>query len=178
MKNRLLPAAYLCGDLNMLRCFGDLEARTVVVSSDPADLTFSSRFCKEVCVVSDVERDPEAVLVELERAGGSEAVKPVLFYGTDAMLLLVSRNRARLGAKFSFLMPGAELIEALVDKNQFGRLAPVLGIRVPRTLASRDVSSADEIARELPFPCVLKPKQHTGWSRSDAVRAAGGRPRK
>jgi D-aspartate ligase len=178
MNSERHPAAFLCGDLNMLRCFADFAPHVVVLSSDDEDVTFLSKYCKERRIIASVERDPESALVDLERLAEGKESKPVLFYGTDAMLLLLSRNRARLGSRFSFLMPSESMVEALVDKTSFAELAPRAKIPVPRTLSSHDVRTIREIERELSFPCVLKPKQHTGWSRSEAVRAIGGRPRK
>jgi D-aspartate ligase len=178
MNSEKYPPAFLCGDLNMLRSFADFGPHVVVISSDGEDVTFLSKHCKEGCVIADVERDPESALSDLEHLASERSAKPVIFYGTDAMLLLVSRNRARLAPRLSFLMPSESVVEALVDKTSFANFAARVGIPAPRTLSSHDVASAKEIERELALPCVLKPKQHTGWSRSQAVRAIGGRPRK
>src|SRR5262249_33844126 len=156
----------------------DFGPRVVVISSDAEDVTFLSRHCKESRVIADVERDPAAALADIEALPGDTQKKPVLFYGTDAMLLLLSRNRERLLPRFSFLMPSESMVEALVDKTSFAKLARSADIPTPRSLSSHDVASPREIEAELSFPCILKPKQHTGWSKSDAVRAIGGRPRK
>jgi len=170
------PAAVLHGDLNMLRCFVGSGVRTVALSSDPSSLTFYSRHCGQRRLIADCGVDPVAAVADLRALGRLLPGRPVLFYGDDATLLLVSRNRAELAERFRFLLPEAGLVEALVDKLRFAALARELALPVPRTVSSAEHRTADAIARALPGPWILKPFCHLGWRTSSAVLGLGVGP--
>ena len=168
-------AAVVCGDLNLLRCFVGRGIPTLVVAWDPEEVTLRSRFCRESRVIAK-PTDAERALADLEEIGRAYRHRPVLYYGTDDMLLLVSRARERLSKYFLFQMPDAELIEALVDKSRFQSLAEERGLPIPPALACDERTSAAEILERVGLPCAFKPSTHIGWLRSGASR--DGRPRK
>jgi predicted ATP-grasp superfamily ATP-dependent carboligase/CelD/BcsL family acetyltransferase involved in cellulose biosynthesis len=172
------PIAVLHGDLNMLRCFARAGIRTVSLASDPDAPTFFSRHCGERRVIADSVADPTAALADLLALGRLLPDRPILYYGDDALLLLISRHRAKLAERFRFRMPPAALIEALVDKARFVALARERELPVPRTLLSSDARRAGEIARLLPLPVILKPTSHLGFRRSPAVLGLGKGPLK
>jgi predicted ATP-grasp superfamily ATP-dependent carboligase len=180
--------AVLCGDLNMLRCFaGAAPARaglararvpTITVSTDPRDLTFASRYIERRAVVADPASQPRRTAEDLAALGQRIGGRPALFYGTDAMLLCVSRQRDVLAPHLRFLLPEAALIEALVDKTRFAELAARLDLPVPRTVTSRELHAAENARARVPPPCVIKPRTHIGWYRSAPIREEGGRKQK
>lgn len=171
------PAAVLCGDLNMLRCFAGSDVRAVVVSPNPTEPAFFSRHCGERRMMADPRRDPAGAVRDLLAIGRLHDEPPALFCGDDATLLAVSRGRAELGACFRFLLPDAELVEALLDKTRFAELARRLDLPVPRTRAGIFAESADDVAREVPPPCIVKPHTRVGWTGSAAVAGLGEPPK-
>jgi D-aspartate ligase len=169
--------AVLCGDLNMLRCFTGSGVRTCVVTDDPDQPTLYSRYLEDQWIIASPRHEPERAVTDLETLGASYTERPVLYYGDDAMLLLVSRHRERLESYFRFLMPPAADIEALTDKSRFGDLARERDLPVPRTFSSRELGSPEVALTHLALPCILKPSSHVGWF---AAQVAGGegRPKK
>lgn len=170
--------AVLCGDLNMLRCFVKSEVPVIVVSSDPHDVTFHSRYCQHKKVIANTLSEPDKAVHDLIELGSKFSEKPVLFYGDDAMLLLVSRNRERLSKYYRFLLPEVDLVEDLVDKTRFANLASRFGFPAPKMVLSRQVKSAKEIMNYLSTPCVLKPNLRVGWFESKTIMNDGGKPQK
>jgi predicted ATP-grasp superfamily ATP-dependent carboligase len=168
----------LHGDLNMLRCFAGAGVRAVVLSSDPDAPSFFSRHCAQRRILPDPGAEPEAAIAALRELGKLLPGRPVLFYGDDAMLLLVSRHREELRARFRFALPEAERVEALVDKRRFAALAQELDLPAPRTLVSSSSGAEDaaQIAALLPPPVILKPFCHVGWRTSQAVLGLGEGP--
>jgi D-aspartate ligase len=156
------PAAVVCGDLNLLRCFAGHDVSTIVAAWHPAEATLRSRYCRERALIAPPE-EPERALADLEELGKRQPDRPVLYYGCDKLLLLVSRHRERLQRWYRFRMPSEERIEQLVDKIAFAKLAAARNLHVPETVASEEVGSVAELARSIPLPCVLKPANHTGW---------------
>jgi predicted ATP-grasp superfamily ATP-dependent carboligase len=120
--------------------------------------------------------DPVGALADLMAIGKSYAQRPVLYYGTDDMLLLISRNREALSEYFRFRMPGRELIEDLVDKARFQALAQERGLPVPPALSCTRETPAAWVLEQVGLPVALKPSTHIGWLRSGA--STDGKPRK
>jgi predicted ATP-grasp superfamily ATP-dependent carboligase len=162
----------------MLRCFAPAGVQTLVVCTSADNLTFRSRHCRQRFIMTDPHRDSDAALADLLALGRSFDSPPVLFYGDDATLRLVSRRRAELAQCYRFLMPDPQRIEELTDKAAFACLAQRLGLPVPRTLLSCDVDSAEQALQSLELPCVLKPNSHIGWFRSQMILEEGGSPQK
>jgi D-aspartate ligase len=181
---RLMPTnanstpAVLLGSIPMLRCFAGTGIRTVLARPDPRDPGFWSRHCRERRAIVDPKDDAMGTIRDLVALGADLGVRAPLYYGDDAMLLALSRGRSALEPYFRFLMPPAEMIEALVDKAQFSDLARERSIPVPRALYSSSVRGPADVLAELRLPVVLKPTVHIGWRTSSAVMKKGGRPRK
>lgn len=170
------PPAVLHGDVNMLRCFAGTDVRAVVVSPDPDSPSFFSRHGWQRRVLADARVAPQAALSELCALGRLFGDRPALFYGDDAMLLLVSRNREALAPLYRFLLPPAELVEGLVDKLRFAAIARERGLPAPRTVTSWEASSAAEIARIVPPPVILKPFSHLGFYNARSIVELGVGP--
>jgi predicted ATP-grasp superfamily ATP-dependent carboligase len=170
--------AVLVGDLNMLRSFAGTGVPTTVVARKSQDLTFLSRHCAERATIPDPRVDEAGAVEGLIAVAAAGADRPVLFYGDDSMLLLLSRHRDRLNEFYRYRMPPASLIEACVDKCRFAELAARSGVPVPRGVRSAEQPTAEGIVREVGLPCVIKPNQGIEWFRSEAVRRAGGKPQK
>jgi len=180
--------AVLCGDLNMVRCFSGAAPREaglpisripfVVVSTRADDPTLGSRHVARRAGLPDPASNPDrtrdALLALVEQIGG----RPALFYGTDAMLLCVSRNREALSRVYRFSMPPATRVEELVDKARFSELARHLELPVPETCTSLEASTREEFCARVALPCVVKPFNHTAFRRSSILVEEGGLPRK
>jgi predicted ATP-grasp superfamily ATP-dependent carboligase len=172
------PVAVLWGDLNMLRCFSSTSVPTLVVTSSPEEPVLRSRHCRSARVITSPKSDPDRALEDLVSVSGDLAERAPLFFGDDTALLLVSRNRATLAPRFRLDLPEADLIEALVDKSSFARLASERDLPVPPTFVWPDDFRAPTDLGDIGFPCFVKPDNHVGWLRSLPVRRAGGVPRK
>src|SRR5262249_32072691 len=99
----------------------------------------------------------------------------VLFCTEDSHLLLVSRFRHRLEPAFRFVLADEQLIEDLVDKARFQRLAESLCLAVP---ASRRICTTDGSSPPRPplnFPVIIHPPTRdnawgTIWGKRKAVQ--------
>jgi predicted ATP-grasp superfamily ATP-dependent carboligase len=80
----------------------------------------------------------------------------VLFYNGDHDLLMVSRNRARLRGSFDFVIADENLVEDLVDKERFYRMAKNLDLPVPPNVTFDPKSSGPNDV-DTGFPLVVKP---------------------
>lgn len=148
------PIACVMGDIDMLRPLGLAEIPCAVMAKRGAMPRFS-RYNRQTLEWGDAWQEPQKVLELLMDFGRSQTERPVLFYEHDAYLLLISRNRERLGEYFRFLLPDAELVEDIVDKLRFRDLAERVGLPVPRTQLLYSDSAWSDV--DLKFPFIVKP---------------------
>lgn len=87
----------------------------------------------------------------------------VLMANTDWRIRVMAKHREQLEAYYQLPIPPLEVIEQVMDKQGFERLATAQGMPVPRSFYE-DFSQADDsnwtpqpVPDDLPFPVVAKP---------------------
>jgi len=156
MSAATLPMACVMGDMDLVRALGLARVPCAAVAK-PGAAPRGSRFVRSSLPWVDAWEDPGAMLEVLLAFAATQPLPPVLFYEEDRGLLLVSRNRERLAGAFRFVLADAELVEDLVDKSRFQRLAERLALPVPasRRLDPATLSGAADV--DLRFPLIVKP---------------------
>ncbi|MEO8621555.1 MAG: ATP-grasp domain-containing protein [bacterium] len=102
---------------------------------------------------SDPDGFVKRIALELER-GGPAVVLPM----TESSTIPASLHRTEIeSAGGKMLLPPHDVLLRVFDKNGMTELARSLGIAVPRTWVVEAGSDAATLARELPYPVVLKP---------------------
>jgi predicted ATP-grasp superfamily ATP-dependent carboligase len=81
----------------------------------------------------------------------------VLFPADDASLVTLSRNREELETRYRVVAQDWSVVRRLIEKRLTYELADRHGIPCPRISTTRDPAEALEFAREIGFPCLLKP---------------------
>jgi D-aspartate ligase len=144
------------GDVDLVRALG-LAGIAVAFFGFPDASARFSRHVHAVLPWVDPWTRQDELLAALLRFGRAQAEPPVLYPQTDATLLLASRHREQLAEVFRFVLADAELIEKLVDKARFERLAEHLGLPVPP--AQRVLIGPDRPppSLEVAFPLIVKP---------------------
>jgi D-aspartate ligase len=157
------PLACVIGDMDLVRPLG-LEGIRCAVLTEPLGLSRYSRFTAAALDWVDSATEPERMIDVLLDFARAQPEPPILYYGKDWDLLLVSRERDRLRTAFRFAIADAELVETLVDKWRFQTLAEQLDLPVPR---SRHLSadSIEPSELDLEFPLIAKPltRQNATW---------------
>jgi D-aspartate ligase len=158
--------ACVIGDLSLIRAIGRARIPiAAVLTSKEYGYFAQSRYVKQTLFTPDPAIDPTGVVRELVQFGRAQRERPVLYFGGDFDLLMVSRHRDALSPWFRFHLPPAEMVENLVDKTRFAALAARLGLPTPPThvielgTATRDL----KLAQWSHFPCILKPSLRDHW---------------
>lgn len=100
----------------------------------------------------------EVLVEELVRLGKAQfsGMRPVLFLTQEESVKTISQHRERLSAFYRFNLPRAGVVDALLHKQGFQRLAEQLGSPIPPLVHIR--APADLPALEnLHYPAVVKP---------------------
>ena len=144
------------GDMDLVRPLGLAGVDCVVAVPEGAAARFS-RFTKTALEWTSPWERPTELLDTLQKFGQTQTERPVLFFENDGELLFVSRNRNELGRYFRFTLPDESLIEDLVDKARFQRLAERLSLPVPPSCRLSVDEQHDFAALKLRYPLVVKP---------------------
>jgi len=134
-----------------------------------------SRFALETFQYPAPQRQAEAFasrIAELAAAQPGTLVLPM----TEASTLSLSIHRERIfGAGGRMVLPSHEQVLRAFDKQQTTELARSLGIAVPRTILVNNTDEAEDAARSLEYPVVLKPRASEELGQRGNVQT-GGRP--
>jgi predicted ATP-grasp superfamily ATP-dependent carboligase len=134
------------------------------VGSSPQNSFCRTRVCERVLFTDTTS---EALIETLEALGPQLSEPAVLVLCADEAVDLVSRHRERLKAWFHIALPDHDTVETLMDKVSFYRLAQERGLAIPPTRFLESRADAEAAARELVFPCVVKPPAKSPrWTRN------------
>jgi predicted ATP-grasp superfamily ATP-dependent carboligase len=131
-------------------------------------------FCRtnacEKIVYLDTEDDE--FIDGLVALGKSFAQKAVLFPSTDLCVLRISRHRRVLAPYYHIALPPPEVVEKLMNKLSFLEYALEENLPIPKTFLLRQRAEAVQAAKELTFPCILKPPMKTAlWEKHTTIKA-------
>ena len=128
------PPVVLMGGINLIRALGLAGIPAIVVSSDPYEPAFASRYCMGRCILPPLD-NAEAVVDALvalgDRLTADLGRRVPLMYGSDDALEIVNAHRERLQRYFLFQLCDRDVGTALIAKDSFDRFARDRGLPVP-----------------------------------------------
>jgi predicted ATP-grasp superfamily ATP-dependent carboligase len=161
--------ALLMGDRNIAVALRATGADVVVVGGRTVAARFS-RFADDW--LDDPRPDEDALVARLLERARSCPGPSVLFYQFDDALLFISRRRDELGKELLFALPSVELVEQLVDKAAFQRLAARMHLPVPEARVV-ELPVATDAMSGLELPILIKPlRRDPAWTAASPAKAA------
>ena len=157
------------GGLCVTRSLGRLGVRVYAADSDPAALSFYSKYCRGSFVWDLDNLAPEQSVEHLIRIGRQIGRNAVLIPTTDAAAMLVAGYASELAHQFVFPHLPVDLAPSLCNKKAMYLLAGSLGVPTPRTCFPASKCHAAEFADEAAFPLILKISDDTK-AKSEAAR--------
>ena len=163
-----IPAVVLGGGHNALGVFRSLGRKGIKVTAvhtNKRDVALRSKFCTALIAPYDPRDESDRYADFLLSLPSSS--RPALIATGDAEVLAASRYRERLLTRYRYIMPTHDVIEALIDKRLFSKLAVRHGMLVPR---SYEIERDDDVAAaagEIVYPCVIKPARSHAWGNAE-----------
>lgn len=143
-------------DTNSLGLARSLSEKSIPVIRVTPKNWFNSKF--SVSVISPpIAEKPNDFLKFLIKLGQKRPSRDVLFPTSDNGLILISKNKEKLKDYFEPVASNWETTEKIVDKSITYDFAKALHIPVPATFVPEDTNEVRHIAREIKYPCLLKP---------------------
>lgn len=161
--NNQLPHAIVVGldcmtGVQTARILAGHKIPVIGIASNPDHYCAKTRVCERILAA---DTKSEAFIETLESLGPSLPQKAVLVPCTDMSVLLISRYRRRLAEWYHVSLPDEAVVEMLMDKISFVTFAQEHGLAIPGTFFIRNRAEAEGAARELSYPCILKPPMKT-----------------
>ncbi|MDZ7339337.1 MAG: hypothetical protein ONB30_12435 [candidate division KSB1 bacterium] len=149
--------------LEVVRALGRRGVPVIGVDADRLRPGSYSRYCLRF-VRSATEG--QGLVDTLMGLGAELGTKAVLFPCGDPQVLTVSGGRTLLEQHYLLPLPEESVVSTLMRKDLFATIAQELGYPIPRTFVAEGEARAEEIARKVRYPCILKPAVRTEqWER-------------
>jgi predicted ATP-grasp superfamily ATP-dependent carboligase len=140
--------------LQTARLLAGHDIPVIAIARDPNHFCCRTNVCQKILIT---DTKSEELIRLLEALGPGLGEKAVLYPCTDMSVLLLSKHRQRLAEWYYLALPDNDVVEMLVDKIRFYHFAKDAGLPLPGTLFLKNRADAEQAARELNFPFILKP---------------------
>lgn len=162
------PTAYVLGGnaagLAVLRSLGRAGVPVVAVLSGDHDFAQRSRYVTRLRAPDPADATQAYIDLLGRQAPG------VLVPTTDASLEAVTEHRGVLAARHLVACPPVEIAQLFLDKLHTSEVADRAGVAAPRTAIPATAAELDALARELAYPCLVKPRESFRYSRAFGVK--------
>jgi predicted ATP-grasp superfamily ATP-dependent carboligase len=163
--------ALIVGEIGLVRSIGEAGIPLYVGSYYADNVSLYSRYCRKR--LHFPHTTSEAFAEEMIRFGKKEGRKMVFFSDDDRAVLTFSRYRDELSPYFYYNLPDHAVVENVLDKRRFGSVARSVGIPVPLTFNPESMEDLQQVAREIAYPCIVKPASKDDWWHPDFLRLVG-----
>ena len=150
--------------LQSARIFSRRGVPVIGVARDRKHFCCKTNVCERIITADTYSDDLIERLVELGTKAGQ---KNVLVLCRDPSVEVVSRRREELEPYYHFLLPDQVVVDTLLDKVGFSKLAITEGFKIPQTYILENTHDAEKASVKLIFPCVMKPNLKTdAWEKA------------
>jgi predicted ATP-grasp superfamily ATP-dependent carboligase len=156
---RARPHAVLVGldtlqGLQAARVLAGHDIPLVGVATDRGHFACRTRVCRDI-VYADTTGD--GLTGTLLAIAGRLPQKAVLYPCHDHAVAVISRDRDAIAEHYHVMLPDANTVAMLMQKDSLYEFARRHGFRVPASVVIREPGDIERASSELRFPCILKP---------------------
>jgi D-aspartate ligase len=140
--------------LQTARILANKGIPVIGIAKDPKHYCCRTRVCDRILIA---DHGDENLIEALEKLGAQLTQKAVLYPCLDPNVFLVSKHRQRLENWYHIVLPAHKIVEKLMNKVSFYKYAQEKGLPISVTRFLDHREDAEIAAKELNYPCVLKP---------------------
>lgn len=158
--------------LGLARSLGRHGVPVIGISPMASAIGMSSRFITPA-ICPNVDSQEEELLKFLQMLSDRVGRKSVFFPTGDNTVLFLAKHKAELQGSYEFVVPDPQLIRQVVGKESVFDLCVKHGIPAPRTVYPKSKGEMIEAAKDIGFPCIMKPVLSPLWWAKDIAEVVG-----
>ncbi len=150
------------------RSLGRNGIATIALDGKNKDLLRFSRYCRgcntfpndpgqQRTYADDIIPNEHVLYELLVKWAGNTDKKPVLYATSDWFTRFLCNWQQELESRFLFHWVPKDVFTTITEKGLIAEFCNKIGIHVPQTLITRPEQEASWIAKETPYPCLVKP---------------------
>lgn len=101
----------------------------------------------------------EELINSLVSFGKNLDQKAVIIPCSDNSVQMISLHRKELEEFYNIILPEHKILELFMDKGEFYKYCQLNGFPIPPTFFPTDESDLENIADNINFPCIIKPRR-------------------
>jgi D-aspartate ligase len=160
--------------LGIARSLGERGVPVLGLSGPQRGCGNHTRYARTV-LCPDSREEPEALAAFLIRLGRQLKQRAVVFPTRDDDLVFLNRFRKELEVYFNLVVPDTAPLQGCLDKWQTAEWAERAGVASPKYWVLRQREDIDAVAKQIAYPCVLKPLSAHYWRHGANWRIVGSR---
>ena len=141
--------------LNVIRNLGINEVDVYCVV-DKTDCATYSKYCKKSFIIPNIQTDKallKTFLHEMEKTYEGAVIIPT----SDLFLLNLASIENEVSNKFHTLIPKANTLRTIVEKDRFYKSLAHSAIPHPTTFFPKSIEDVEKISRTIQYPVIIKP---------------------
>ncbi len=166
--NALVTGASRRAALTIIRSLGRHGVDVTISDSTAIAPSFFSRYCKHKILYPSPQKDPEGYVKKMLEIV-SETHYDVFMPVHDFELIPVARQKEDFSQYTHVPIPDFETLLDSIDKSRTLKIAMENGIPCPKTYFVEDVGEVKNVAGEIGYPAVIKPRTQAIWERGGAI---------
>lgn len=156
-----LPAAIVLGlgqnGLASVRSLARVGVPVIAIDRDRDAFTMRTRLCQKLMLRNGM--DSVELIDTLLELGPRLPSKAVLFPSNDGAVQNLSQHREALEPYYRFIFPSHETVTMALDKKRFYQFAQQHQLDIPESYYPADGTDCARIAKQIPYPALIKPYQ-------------------
>jgi len=147
---------YITGGLGVVRCLGRNQIPVLWFDSNPNQIGFFSKYCKEI-LCPNPKQNLQDYVDFLLKIGKNLNQKGVLFPIGDIEVYAILKHKHKLEKYYHIPISDLKITEKLLNKQIFYKTLDKLYIDHPKTYFPKDISEVKIISKKINYPCIIKP---------------------
>ena len=167
--NTVIIAGFETNALGISRALAAAGARCIGVTGPSAHPAHATKTAE---IVRLAEWSESNLIAQLNEVAHTLSTPAALLITKDEAVVWISSNRAKLSPKLIVSLPSPEVVDTLMSKARFRRLAEQEDWPIPRTWEISAVEALDAAIPDMSFPVILKPQVKNSLLRSNCDQKA------
>lgn len=159
--------------LGLVRALGRKNVKVFGIGLNRFEVSLSSRYCQRLGAI-DPRYEPQKLLdflIEF-RLKNSKYTKLILYPSGDECVVFIAENYKELSRYYTFSKLNPEILELFLNKWTFYKACIEHDLPAPASFRIEDAQDLEQIAKNVSFPCIMKPIYYHRWAMKEGLNKA------